>query len=190
MQARHVQALADELGRELQAGDIWQVFRRVYRLDAPQRQLIDYEEAKSADGTRVFAGKISVDGNVQSVSGRGNGLISSVVATLKEGFGIDIDVRDYSEHALTGAATPARGGLCRMRRARWPGRLGRRHRRGCRDCQRPRNPRRQTPRASEKSFVTGRHRNDVAPSRTRSYPVAEPAHSAIVPAPVPRRRDR
>jgi 2-isopropylmalate synthase len=47
--------------------------------------LIDYEEAKSADGTRVFAGKISVDGNVQSVSGRGNGLISSVVATLARG---------------------------------------------------------------------------------------------------------
>lgn len=103
--SRHVQALADELGRELQAADIWQVFRQTYRLDAPQHlQLVDYEEAKGSDGTRIFAGKISVDGNVQSVSGRGNGLISSVVATLREGFGIAIDVRDYSEHALTGGS--------------------------------------------------------------------------------------
>jgi 2-isopropylmalate synthase len=39
--SRHVQELADELGRELQAGDIWQVFRRVYRLDAPQHLQLD-----------------------------------------------------------------------------------------------------------------------------------------------------
>ena len=103
--SRHVQALADELGRELHADDIWTVFRNAYRLDEPQHfQLVDYEEAKAGDGTRVFAGKIAVDGKVQSVSGRGNGLISSVVATLRERFGIAIDVRDYTEHALTGGS--------------------------------------------------------------------------------------
>ncbi len=74
--SRHVQELADELGRELQAGDIWGVFRKVYRLDAPQHfQLVDYDEQRGTDGTRVFAGKIEIDGQVQSVSGRGNGLI-------------------------------------------------------------------------------------------------------------------
>jgi 2-isopropylmalate synthase len=103
--SRHVQALADELGRELHADDIWAVFRKAYCLDEPQHfTLIDYQEAKAGDGTRVFAGKIAVDGQVQSVSGRGNGLISSVVATLNDGFGIAIDVRDYSEHALTGGS--------------------------------------------------------------------------------------
>jgi 2-isopropylmalate synthase len=103
--SRHVQALADELGRELHADDIWAVFRRAYRLDEPQHfGLVDYEEAKTSDGTRVFAGKIAVAGQVQSVSGRGNGLISSVVATLHDVFGIAIDVRDYSEHALTGGS--------------------------------------------------------------------------------------
>ena len=103
--SKHVQALADELGRELHADDIWAVFRKAYRLDEPQHfGLVDYEEAKAGDGTRVFAGKIAVDGKVQSVSGRGNGLISSVVATLNDGFGIAIDVRDYSEHALTGGS--------------------------------------------------------------------------------------
>ncbi|MFN3456585.1 MAG: 2-isopropylmalate synthase [Novosphingobium sp.] len=106
--SRHVQALADELGRELQAADIWGVFRKAYRLDAPQHfQLVDYEEARGADGTRIFAGKIEVDGKVQSVSGRGNGLISSVVATLKDGFGVEIDITDYSEHAM-GAGSNAR----------------------------------------------------------------------------------
>ncbi|MEJ6009175.1 2-isopropylmalate synthase [Novosphingobium aquae] len=99
--SRHVQDLADELGRELQAPDIWDVFRKVYRLDDPQHlQLVDYEETKAADGSRLFAGKIGVDGREQSVSGRGNGLISSVCATLAESFGIQLEVRDYSEHAM------------------------------------------------------------------------------------------
>ena len=99
--SRHVQELADELGRELQAGDIWEVFRRVYRLDEPQHfQLVDYEETRAADGSRIFAGKIGVDGQEQSVSGRGNGLLSSVVATLKDSFGLELEVRDYSEHAM------------------------------------------------------------------------------------------
>jgi 2-isopropylmalate synthase len=99
--SRYVQDLADEVGRELVASDIWSVFRKTYRLDAPQHlQLIDYEETRAADGTRMFAGKIAVDGTVRTVSGKGNGLISSVVATLKDGFGVEIDVRDYSEHAM------------------------------------------------------------------------------------------
>jgi 2-isopropylmalate synthase len=99
--SKHVQELADELGRELQAADIWDVFRRAYRLDKPQHfQLIDWDEARTADGTRVFSGKIGVDGREQTVSGRGNGLISSVIATLRDSFGVEIDVRDYAEHSM------------------------------------------------------------------------------------------
>ena len=106
--SRHVQHLADDLGRELYAEDIWQVFQRVYHLSEPQHfQLLDYEEGRAVDGSRLFAGKIGVDGQEQSVSGRGNGLISSVVATLAETFGVKIEVRDYSEHAM-GAGSDAR----------------------------------------------------------------------------------
>jgi 2-isopropylmalate synthase len=100
--SRHVQELADELGRELVAGDIWDVFQRTYRVNDPQHfQLLDWDEAKGPDGARVFAGKIGVDGKEQSVSGRGNGLISSVVATLADSFGVVLSVKDYSEHALS-----------------------------------------------------------------------------------------
>jgi 2-isopropylmalate synthase len=106
--SKHVQELADELGRELQAADIWEVFRKAYRLDEPQRfQLIDWDEAKGPDGTRIFAGKVGVDGQEQSVSGRGNGLISSVTATLAGSFGVQLDVKDYAEHSM-GKSTDAR----------------------------------------------------------------------------------
>lgn len=100
--SKHVQELADEVGRELFAEDIWTVFQKTYHLSTPQHfQLLDYEESKAADGTRVFAGKIAVDDREQSVSGRGNGLISSVVATIAETFGVKLEVRDYAEHAMT-----------------------------------------------------------------------------------------
>ncbi len=104
----HVQALADEVGRELFAEDIWNVFQQTYHLNTPQHfQLVDYEESKAADGTRLFAGKIAVDDKEQSVSGRGNGLISSVVATIAETFGVRLEVKDYTEHAM-GAGSDAR----------------------------------------------------------------------------------
>jgi len=100
--SRHVQNLADELGRELQAGDIWDVFQKTYRVNDPQHlQLVDYEETRTPDGTRIFAGKVTVDGKERTVSGRGNGLISSVVATLRDEFGVNLTVRDYSEHAMS-----------------------------------------------------------------------------------------
>jgi 2-isopropylmalate synthase len=100
--SKHVQELADEVGRELFADDIWDVFQRTYKLSTPQHfQLVDYEESKAPDGTRVFAGKIELDGKEQSVSGRGNGLISSVVTTLRDSFGVQLEVKDYTEHAMT-----------------------------------------------------------------------------------------
>jgi 2-isopropylmalate synthase len=106
--SRHVQELADRLGRELQAGDIWDVFQQAYHINDPQHlQLIDFDEAKAADGSRLFAGKIGVGGQTQSVSGRGNGLISSVVATLAGSFGVALAVKDFAEHAM-GAGSDAR----------------------------------------------------------------------------------
>ncbi|MBV1687427.1 2-isopropylmalate synthase [Novosphingobium sp. G106] len=99
--SKHVQELADELGRELVAADIWDVFQRVYKQGAGRFELQDYEETKAPDGSRVFAGKIAVDGKVQSVSGRGNGLLSSVVATIEDAFGVKLEIRDYSEHAMS-----------------------------------------------------------------------------------------
>ena len=99
----HVQRLADELGRELNAADIWQAFREAYHVQTANKhfQLIDYEERRASDGSRLFSGTIEVDGERQSVSGRGNGLISSVLSTLEEAFGLQLEIVDYVEHALT-----------------------------------------------------------------------------------------
>lgn len=98
----NVQRVADELGRELNAADIWETFKATYHVQTYPKhfQLVDYEESRAADGTRIFAGTIAVEGEEQRVSGRGNGLISSVLTTIEESFGLHLEVVDYTEHAL------------------------------------------------------------------------------------------
>jgi 2-isopropylmalate synthase len=108
--SRHVQAMADETSRELNAADIWERFEATY-LPAEQDRFVlrDYEET-GAVGDRLFVGRVAVDGEERSISGRGNGLISGVVAALAETTGPDLDVIDYAEHAIghgTGAQAAA-----------------------------------------------------------------------------------
>jgi len=100
--SRHVQHLADELGRELNAEDIWQTFREAYFIKVEKRRfrLVDYDDGRAADGTRIFTGRFEGAGPAQGVTGGGKGLISSVLATLKDSFGVDLEVLDYTEHAL------------------------------------------------------------------------------------------
>jgi 2-isopropylmalate synthase len=98
--SRHVQALADETSRELNAADISALFEATYLPGAADRfALVDYAESGSA-GARTFVGTLSVDGAERSVSGRGNGLISSVIDALRETCGVELDVADYNEHAI------------------------------------------------------------------------------------------
>lgn len=98
--SRHVQALADRTSRELDAGDIWGAFAAAYLpRDGDRFVLRDYEESGAA-GDRLFVGRVAVDGAERSIIGRGNGLISGVVAALGESTGPALDVVDYSEHAI------------------------------------------------------------------------------------------
>jgi 2-isopropylmalate synthase len=98
--SRHVQAMADETSRELNAADIWERFEATYLPGARDRFVLrDYEET-GAVGDRLFVGRVAVDGEERSISGRGNGLISGVVAALAETTGPNLDVVDYAEHAI------------------------------------------------------------------------------------------
>jgi len=95
----HVQALADETSRELGAADIWARFEATYLPRESDRFVLrDYEESGTS-GDRLFVGHVSVDGEERSIAGRGNGLISGVVAALGE-TGPALDVVDYNEHAI------------------------------------------------------------------------------------------
>jgi 2-isopropylmalate synthase len=107
-----VQELSDSTGRELSSADIFDAFQSRYYLipdEAARFELIDFNESLNPKygAERIFAGTIRIDGEEQSVSGRGNGLISSLANALEPALGGALEIIDYSEHAI-GHGTDAR----------------------------------------------------------------------------------
>lgn len=111
-----VQQRTEELGRELLAQEITQLFEMTYFLNEnPRVSLVDYsitpdrsqsplppalgKSQDTKDFIRIFEGIVQVDGQEHKIRGRGNGPISSMVAALKA-FDVDLDVHDYKEHAI------------------------------------------------------------------------------------------
>lgn len=111
-----VKRRSEELGRELLANEITDLFEATYFVhENPHFGLVDYsitpdrsqspmpsslgKTQDTGDLIRIFEGVIRVDGKESKLRGRGNGPISSMVAALKE-LGIDLDVNDYKEHAI------------------------------------------------------------------------------------------
>ncbi len=105
--SRVVQKLADETSRELATADIWAAFETVYHLNGAQHfELVSFDEggASRVDHQRVFTGNLRLGGKPVTINGRGNGLISALLAALRSDCGLDLEVVDYSEHALGGGA--------------------------------------------------------------------------------------
>jgi 2-isopropylmalate synthase len=99
--SRVVQAKADASAQEMTAADIWETFQDAYHMrDGEKFALVDYATAGGNAKQRQFSGRIAVQGKEQVVSGRGNGLISSVLAALQEACGISLEIADYQEHAI------------------------------------------------------------------------------------------
>lgn len=101
--SRVVQEIADRTSRELTGADIWQAFQETYRLNGAERfRLVDYDSTapRRPGQERGFVGRIEIDGVERSISGRGNGLISSLLAALERDCGLALEVVDYHEHAL------------------------------------------------------------------------------------------
>lgn len=111
-----VQRQADNLGRELLADEITELFEKTFYLQRnPRFTIVDYSitpdrsqsPAPPAPGKtqdirnmkRVFEGVVAVDGREHRLRGRGNGPISSLADALKQ-VGVEIDVVDYKEHAI------------------------------------------------------------------------------------------
>ncbi len=101
--SRTVQELSDKEGRELTSADIWQAFEKRYDLKGNGKyRLIDFQESQSprAKSERIFAGVVEIDGEKQSLGGRGNGLISSLANALEASLGGKLEIVDYNEHAI------------------------------------------------------------------------------------------
>jgi 2-isopropylmalate synthase len=99
--SRAIQTIAEDTGTEIPPGEMWETFRRTY-LDQESAavELLSHETTTSEEGSRCVA-QLLVDGEHRTVSGEGTGPLSAFVAGLQADLGIDIEVVDYSEHAVS-----------------------------------------------------------------------------------------
>src|SRR5271170_4557089 len=98
--SKKVQAITEASGTVIGTGKMRDVFEEIYLPEDAGLRLITSEVSTRRGQTSVTA-QLLVDGQHQTVTGRGNGPIDALVSALKADLGIVLEVKDYSEHALT-----------------------------------------------------------------------------------------
>ena len=101
--SKRVQAVTEATGTVIRPAEMWDVFSETYLPDAAGLRLIGSEVTTGGGRTTVTA-QLLVDGHHRTVAGEGNGPIDALVAALGKELGIEFEVKDYSEHALTAGA--------------------------------------------------------------------------------------
>jgi 2-isopropylmalate synthase len=84
---------------------MWDTFAAEYLAEDAPVQLLSHESATGEKGSTVVA-QVLVDGEPRTVSGEGNGPIAAFVNGIRAQLDVDIDVVDYTEHAV-GAGSDA-----------------------------------------------------------------------------------
>ncbi len=104
--SKAVQEVTERSGTEIHAGELWDVFSDTYLPDDAGIRMVSAEVSSGGPGrggekgTKVVA-QVLVDGNHETLVGVGNGPIDALVNALRTGLGIAIELRDYSQHAMT-----------------------------------------------------------------------------------------
>ncbi|HLG67163.1 MAG TPA: 2-isopropylmalate synthase [Acidimicrobiales bacterium] len=98
--SRAVQSVTEASGTVISPDEMWEVFARTYLPEDAGIRLLGSEVSTRESRTTVVA-QLLVDGHHRTVVGEGNGPIDALVAALRQELGIALEVRDYSEHALT-----------------------------------------------------------------------------------------
>ncbi len=98
--SKRVQEITEASGTIIPSGKMRDVFEEIYLPEDAGVRLITSEVSTGRGHTSVTA-QLLVDGQHQTVRGQGNGPIDALVSALKADLGIVLEVKDYSEHALT-----------------------------------------------------------------------------------------
>ena len=98
-----IQHVTEDTGTEILPSVMFEVFEREYLGKSERVRLLTHEGSSVAGADKVTA-HLEVDGKSVTVTGEGDGPIAAFVVGLRDGLGIDIDVVDYSEHAIAKGA--------------------------------------------------------------------------------------
>ena len=98
--SKTIQGITEDTGTEITPGAMWDTFRAEYLPEDPPVRLVSHESTTGETGSKVVA-QLLVDGEHRTVTGQGNGPIAAFVSGLRDELRVDIDVVDYSEHAVS-----------------------------------------------------------------------------------------
>jgi 2-isopropylmalate synthase len=98
--SRTIQTITEESGTEISPDEMWDAFEQLYLRDDAGIRLLSTEIATGAKQTTVTA-QVLVDDVHRTIIGVGNGPIDALVVGLRAELGLELEVLDYSEHALT-----------------------------------------------------------------------------------------
>ena len=104
-----VQKVTDETGRELSAGDLWQIFSEEYLGRQAPLALLGHESShRSARGEAAEVNQlratVRIGGQEHVLQGDGSGPIDAFVSALSQQLGRSIEIMDYHEHAIGAGA--------------------------------------------------------------------------------------
>ncbi len=98
--SRSIQGITEDTGTEIAPAEMWAEFERTYLdPDAPVH-LLSHEMTTGDHGSAVIA-QLLVDGEHLTIRGEGNGPVAAFVAAVQADLGVEIEVVDYSEHAVS-----------------------------------------------------------------------------------------
>ena len=101
--SKTIQHIAEDTGTEISPGAMWEAFQGVYLDqvdDGRGIELRSVEVTTNDEGAKVAA-QLVVDGEARTVHGEGGGPISAFMAAVNAELGLDLEVVDYSEHAVS-----------------------------------------------------------------------------------------
>jgi len=98
--AQKVQAITDARGGELTPDELMAAFEEHYLGVTEPFALVSYTHESGEEGDRLAA-RMHDHGEGVVVTGEGNGPIAALVHALEQRLGIEIDVREYHEHAMS-----------------------------------------------------------------------------------------
>ena len=100
--SRVVQKEAEDSGLEVSPERIFELFQQKYLTPATPLTLSGFSIEKS-DKERVKA-EIELDGKRFNVVGSGNGMLSAFIDAMQSSFGLQLQILEYGEHALSQSA--------------------------------------------------------------------------------------
>lgn len=97
--SRIVQKAAEESGQEISPEQIWKLFQQQYLNIASPLTLKSFSIEK-AEHERI-KGVIELDGQEFEIQGEGAGMLEAFVDGLEHTFGMELQIQEYGEHALS-----------------------------------------------------------------------------------------